>query len=68
MRVNIGGEITEVENVRSIYDLLGRIGIDSEKKGIAIAKNGAIVPRKSWQEVYISEGDAIEIVRASQGG
>ena len=68
MKVNIGGELTEVEDVHSIHDLLGRIGIDSEKKGIAIAKNGAIVPRKSWQEEYVSDGDAIEIVRASQGG
>jgi sulfur carrier protein len=36
--------------------------------GIAVAVNGAVVPRSQWNERRIEDGDDIEIVRAVQGG
>lgn len=37
-------------------------------KGIAIAINGTLVPRSSWQETIISENTRILVVTAAQGG
>jgi sulfur carrier protein len=39
-----------------------------DARGIAVALNGEVVPRDAWQETELSPGDAVEIVRAFQGG
>jgi sulfur carrier protein len=36
--------------------------------GVAVALNGAVVPRAAWRATKLRAGDAIEIVRAKQGG
>ena len=36
--------------------------------GIAVAVNGEVVPRTTWKEREVRNGDDIEIVRAVQGG
>ena len=38
------------------------------QRGIAVAVNGAIVPRAAWPQTTLRPGDSIEIVRARQGG
>jgi sulfur carrier protein len=42
--------------------------VDIGRRGIAVALNGAVVPRASWAETKLQAGDSIEIVRARQGG
>lgn len=37
-------------------------------RGIAVALNGAVVPRAAWPVTSLKAGDVIEIVRAQQGG
>jgi len=36
--------------------------------GIAVALNGAVVPRAAWPQTLLHPGDRVEIVRARQGG
>jgi sulfur carrier protein len=38
------------------------------REGIAVAVNGAVVPRPEWSTKELHDGDSIEIVRAVQGG
>jgi len=38
------------------------------QRGIAVAVNGAIVPRAAWPQPQLRPGDSVEIVRARQGG
>ena len=35
---------------------------------VAVARNGAFVPRGSYGDVMVEEGDSIEIVSPMQGG
>jgi len=42
--------------------------VDTSQRGIAVALNGAIVPRAAWPQTPLRPGDSIEIVRALQGG
>ena len=42
--------------------------VDVAQKGIAVALNGAVVPRAEWTTTKLKAGDSIEIVRARQGG
>ncbi len=41
----------------------------SKKKGfVAVARNGAVVPRAQWAETALSDGDELEVVRPVPGG
>ena len=48
--------------------LLEEKAVDTGQRGIAVAVNGAIVPRAAWPQTMLRPGDSIEIVRARQGG
>ena len=48
--------------------LLEEKAVDTGQRGIAVAINGAIVPRAAWPQTTLQPGDSIEIVRARQGG
>jgi sulfur carrier protein len=48
--------------------LLAEKAVDTEQKGIAVALNGAVVPRAAWPETALKPRDNVEIVRARQGG
>jgi len=38
------------------------------QRGIAVAVNGTIVPRSTWEQVLVSGSDRIEVVTAAAGG
>jgi sulfur carrier protein len=42
--------------------------IAPDARGVAVAINGAVVPRAAWPATKLAAGDAVEIVRARQGG
>jgi sulfur carrier protein len=54
--------------VATLAALLKEKAVDTGQRGIAVAVNGAIVPRAAWPQTPLSPGDSIEIVRARQGG
>jgi sulfur carrier protein len=37
-------------------------------RGIAVAHNGEVVPRSTWDDTVVSAGDRVEIVTAAAGG
>jgi sulfur carrier protein len=54
--------------VATLAALLEEKAVDTGQRGIAVAVNGAIVPRVAWPQTALRPGDSIEIVRARQGG
>jgi sulfur carrier protein len=48
--------------------LLEEKAVDVGQRGIAVALNGAVVPRAAWPQTPLKPGDNVEIVRARQGG
>lgn len=52
----------------TVATLLASLEPPVPPRGIAVAVNGALVPRRSWDSHPLAEGDAVEIVRALQGG
>ena len=48
--------------------LLGALGLDPAGRGLAVARNGEIVPRAVWETTTLAPDDRIEIVGAVQGG
>jgi sulfur carrier protein len=54
--------------VTTLAALLDEKAVDTEQRGIAVALNGAIVPRAAWPQTPLRPGDSVEIVRALRGG
>jgi sulfur carrier protein len=65
--IRINGE-SEPLGAATLEALLAEKAVDSGQRGIAVALNGAVVPRAAWRETRLKPGDSIEIVRAKQGG
>ena len=65
--VQVNGQ-DEPVSAHTLAALLEEKGIDSEGRGIALALNGAVIPRAAWAATALSPGAVVEIVRAKQGG
>ena len=51
-----------------VRSLLTALGLDPGGRGIAVARNGEVVPRSAWETTTLAPEDRIDIVGAVQGG
>jgi sulfur carrier protein len=65
--IRINGE-SEPLAAATLAALLEDKAVDTSQRGIAVAVNGAVVPRAAWPSTELRPGDSVEIVRARQGG
>jgi sulfur carrier protein len=65
--IRINGE-SEPLLAATLEALLAEKAVDTGQRGIAVALNGAVVPRAAWRDTPLKPGDTVEIVRARQGG
>ena len=65
--IRVNGQ-DEPLSVATLAALLEEKAVDTGQRGIAVALNGAIVPRSAWPQTTLRAGDNVEIVRARQGG
>ena len=63
MTITLNGTMQPVDPGVSVADLL-----PAERRGIAVALNGAVVPRAEHATIRLSDGDVVEIVTAVHGG
>ncbi|HSE35861.1 MAG TPA: sulfur carrier protein ThiS [Blastocatellia bacterium] len=66
LTIVINGNQTEIEEGSGISDLIGSLGLDTER--VAVELNKKIVRRADWASTMISEGDKVEIVHFVGGG
>ncbi|MEI8396743.1 MAG: sulfur carrier protein ThiS [Rhodospirillaceae bacterium] len=67
LTVRLNGKSETIE-AATVTELLMATGVDPARRGVAVAVNGEVVPRKSWPEFRLNPGADIEIVRPLQGG
>jgi sulfur carrier protein len=67
MTVTLNGQPTELPDGATLIDAIDAAG-ESERRGVAVAVGGEVVPRDKWGSRELSEGEDIEVVRAVQGG
>jgi sulfur carrier protein len=65
--IRVNGE-SEPLAAATVEALLAEKAADTSQRGIAVALNGAVVPRAAWRHTVLKPGDSVEIVRARQGG
>jgi sulfur carrier protein len=51
----------------TLADLVRELGLQG-RQGVAVAVNGAVVPRAKWPTQLVAEGDRVLVIRATQGG
>jgi thiamine biosynthesis protein ThiS len=66
MRVEINGEPREVAAGTSVLALVEALVGDA--RGVAVERNGEVLPRRRLGEITLAEGDRLEVVRFVQGG
>ncbi|QGK68518.1 sulfur carrier protein ThiS [Allosaccharopolyspora coralli] len=66
MTITINGADHGVEADSSLATILAAYGV--AEKGVAVAVDGAVVPRASWQDTIVPDGAAVEVLTAVQGG
>ena len=64
--ITVNGEAREVPAPATVADLLASIGLDTRK--VAVERNLEIVPRSTYAETALADGDALEIVHFIGGG
>jgi thiamine biosynthesis protein ThiS len=66
MTLRLNGESRPVPESLSLGDLVRSLALDVGR--IAVERNGAIVPRATYDQTPLAEGDRIEIVQFVGGG
>ncbi len=67
LHITVNGAVQEVR-AQNLHQLMVTMGVDAYAGGVALAVNDRVVPRSRWQSVELTDGDEIEIVRATAGG
>lgn len=66
MFVWINGERRELAAGASVLDALDALG--APRTGVAVAVDGAVVPRADWPDRALTDGARVEVLTAVQGG
>ena len=68
MTVRLNGHAIELEDSASVADAVARAGAGGERRGVAVAIDGEVIPRGEWTERRVNEGERVEALAAMQGG
>ena len=67
MHILLNGDPVETA-AATVRALLDERGVDAEARGVAVAVNEAVVPRRDWAQTALGAGDTVEIVKPFRGG
>jgi sulfur carrier protein len=65
--IRLNGKEQAVE-AGTVATVLTGLGIDPQRRGVAVAINGALVPRRTWAATPVPAGAEVEVVQPLQGG
>jgi sulfur carrier protein len=66
IRVRVNGVDRDLTAAANLADAVATVA--AVPQGVAAALNGQVVPRRSWPATAVTDGDAVEVVTAVQGG
>lgn len=67
VNVLVNGQERPVASGTCLADVVVDL-VPGTARGVAVAVNGAVVPRSAWPVTRLSPGDRVEVLVASQGG
>lgn len=66
MKARINGEEREIAADATVGQVVGQL--DVPPTGIAVALDGAVVPRSEWDQTPVTPGGTLEVLTAMPGG
>jgi sulfur carrier protein len=67
LQIYVNDKPRALAGAATLLDLLRELGF-AERKGVAVAVNGAVVSRRAWPAHVLGEGDRLLVIQATQGG
>jgi sulfur carrier protein len=64
----LNGESYDVRAGETLADVLERLGLAVQMRGVAVAVDGEVVPRACWEVFALAEDARVEVLTAMQGG
>ncbi|GAB2696868.1 sulfur carrier protein ThiS [Thalassiella azotivora] len=68
MRVTVNGSATDLPDGSSVDAVVRLLLPGSDGRGVAVARNGEVVPRPQWGSTPVGADDEVEVVTAFAGG
>lgn len=68
MKLLVNGKEVQAKEGISLLELLKEINIEVRPVGLAVAVNEEVIPKNRYGEVFLKEGDRVEIVNIVGGG
>jgi sulfur carrier protein len=68
MIIELNGRPAELPDGATVADAVVDAGADGGSRGVAVAVDGEVVRKADWGKTKLRERQAIEVVRAVQGG
>jgi sulfur carrier protein len=68
MMIVLNGEDADVAPDETLAGVLERMGIATDRRGVAVAVDGEVVPRARWTAFSLAEHARVEVLSAMQGG
>jgi sulfur carrier protein len=68
MIVAVNGAARELPDGASVAGALAELGVENTARGVAVAVQGEVVPRREWTTLSLRDGDRVEVLSAIQGG
>ena len=66
MKVIVNGVPEDLDERMTVAQLVATRSED--RRRIAVARNGEVVPRSAWEATSLHDGDAVEVLAAVAGG
>jgi sulfur carrier protein len=66
VRIEINGRERELDGPSSVGEIVD--GEVADRRGVAVAVDGEVLPRSAWDDSLVTDGTRLEIVGAVQGG
>jgi sulfur carrier protein len=64
----LNGEPRELPDGATLSDAIAASGAPADRRGVAVALDGEVVPRGEWDRTDLPDGAAVEVLQAVQGG
>jgi sulfur carrier protein len=68
MTVTVNGAAMDLGAGATVADAVRVLTGRDVPRGVAVARDGTVVPRTEWAETVLAEGDRLEVLTATQGG
>jgi sulfur carrier protein len=64
----LNGRKCELPEPGDLEAVFAELGLTGERRGVAVAIDGEVVPRAEWGSRELDEGARVEVLTAMQGG